>query len=229
MAKLTLKQEIFIKEYLMSFNATQSAIKAGYSAKTAKSQGQRLLTNVNVKKKIDSEMKRLRERMAEDSNKAYAELWKQLNAIDKKIEEHEEAMEQIDQLERDTNDILPVIQEINDKISERQKAKSEAAKRENATLVAQIKEDIKELELELKPLEAGRSAKYREIERLYKYIIKPAAWEKIMSMRKSILHDILDRGGYKSTDKLEVSGSIRNTLDLSGLSIEELRNLAKDK
>lgn len=45
---LTPKQEAFVAEYLIDLNATQAAIRAGYSEKTAKSQGQRLLTNVDV-------------------------------------------------------------------------------------------------------------------------------------------------------------------------------------
>ena len=35
-------------EYLVDLNATQAAIRAGYSAKTANEQGARLLTNVSV-------------------------------------------------------------------------------------------------------------------------------------------------------------------------------------
>ena len=35
MAKLTAKQEAFCKEYLIDLNATQAAIRAGYSVKTA--------------------------------------------------------------------------------------------------------------------------------------------------------------------------------------------------
>lgn len=45
---LTPKQAKFVEEYLIDLNATQAAIRAGYSAKTAKQQGQRLLTNVDV-------------------------------------------------------------------------------------------------------------------------------------------------------------------------------------
>ena len=46
---LTPKQQRFVEEYCKNgFNATQAAIKAGYSEKTARSQGQRLLTNVDV-------------------------------------------------------------------------------------------------------------------------------------------------------------------------------------
>jgi hypothetical protein len=42
------KQERFVEEFLIDLNATQAAIRAGYSEKTAKSQGQRLLTNVDI-------------------------------------------------------------------------------------------------------------------------------------------------------------------------------------
>lgn len=45
---LSPKQRQFVQEYLVDLNATQAAIRAGYSAKTAKQQGARLLTNVDV-------------------------------------------------------------------------------------------------------------------------------------------------------------------------------------
>jgi phage terminase small subunit len=46
------KQQRFVSEYLIDCNATQAAIRAGYSAKTAKSIGQRLLTFVDVQNAI---------------------------------------------------------------------------------------------------------------------------------------------------------------------------------
>ena len=45
---LTSKQARFIEEYLIDLNATQAAIRAGYSEKTAYSQGEGLLRNVDV-------------------------------------------------------------------------------------------------------------------------------------------------------------------------------------
>ncbi len=51
---LTPKQQRFVAEYLIDLNATQAAIRAGYSAKTAKQIGQRLLTFVDVKAAIDA-------------------------------------------------------------------------------------------------------------------------------------------------------------------------------
>lgn len=52
------KQRLFIEAYISNgFNATQAAITAGYSEKTAYSQGSRLLKNVEVKNAIQQRMK----------------------------------------------------------------------------------------------------------------------------------------------------------------------------
>jgi phage terminase small subunit len=50
---LSAQQQVFVVEYLKDFNATQAAIRAKYSKKTAHSQGPRLLENVEVKKALD--------------------------------------------------------------------------------------------------------------------------------------------------------------------------------
>jgi len=53
---LTAKQKKFIEEYLIDLNATQAAIRAGYSPNTAQEQSSRLLSNVMVKNEIDKAM-----------------------------------------------------------------------------------------------------------------------------------------------------------------------------
>jgi len=45
---MTPKQETFVREYLIDLNATQAAIRAGYSERTAEQQGSRLLSNAKV-------------------------------------------------------------------------------------------------------------------------------------------------------------------------------------
>lgn len=50
------KQKKFADEYLIDCNATQAAIRAGYSEKTAYSTGQRMLKNVEVKNYIDEQL-----------------------------------------------------------------------------------------------------------------------------------------------------------------------------
>lgn len=52
MAKLTDKQELFAREYLKDLNATQAAIRAGYSEKTARKIGSENLTKPDVAERI---------------------------------------------------------------------------------------------------------------------------------------------------------------------------------
>ncbi len=61
-SKLTRKQQAFVDEYIIDFNATRAAIAAGYSKKTARSQAQRLLTNVDIQKAISIAMTKRNER-----------------------------------------------------------------------------------------------------------------------------------------------------------------------
>jgi phage terminase small subunit len=50
---------MFVKEYQVDRNATQAAIRAGYSEHTAKSQGQRLLTNVDIGAALDKQTQKI--------------------------------------------------------------------------------------------------------------------------------------------------------------------------
>jgi len=72
-------QEAFAREWVICSNATQAAIKAGYSEDTAKQQGSRLLTNVDVRAFID---KLKTERAAALGFQAIDLLWKLQEVID---------------------------------------------------------------------------------------------------------------------------------------------------
>ena len=54
--ELTAKQRMFVKEYLIDLNATQAAIRAGYSEKTAAVIGCQNLMKVNVAEAIQREV-----------------------------------------------------------------------------------------------------------------------------------------------------------------------------
>lgn len=56
MAKMTAKQMRFCDEYLIDLNATQAAIRAGYSKKTARKIGQENLTKRDIRQYIDARM-----------------------------------------------------------------------------------------------------------------------------------------------------------------------------
>ncbi len=51
---LTAKQRRFVEEYLVDLNATQAAIRAGYSPKTANEQAARLLAKVSIQEAVQA-------------------------------------------------------------------------------------------------------------------------------------------------------------------------------
>ncbi len=59
---LTPKQQLFVAEYLLNLNATQSAVRAGYSKKTAEQQGYQLLQKPSVRQAVTKAMEARSER-----------------------------------------------------------------------------------------------------------------------------------------------------------------------
>lgn len=52
MAKLTDKQELFAREFIKDLNATQATIRAGYSERSSRNQGARMMANDDILKRI---------------------------------------------------------------------------------------------------------------------------------------------------------------------------------
>lgn len=70
---MTPRQKKFCVEYLIDLNATQAAIRAGYSKRTAEALASRLLRNVNIRGRI----KELQNKVFEDGMMSAAEaLWR---------------------------------------------------------------------------------------------------------------------------------------------------------
>ena len=67
-ANLTPRQKQFVAEYLLDLNATQAAIRAGYSPRTATAQASRLLTNVKVSEAIARAVEDRAQRTAMDQD-----------------------------------------------------------------------------------------------------------------------------------------------------------------
>ncbi len=68
MSKLTDKQEMFCKEYIVDLNATQAAIRAGYSEKTAGAIGIENLTKPMIQARLAELMKERSERVQIDAD-----------------------------------------------------------------------------------------------------------------------------------------------------------------
>ena len=63
MAKLTTKQELFCKEYIVDLNASQAALRCGYSTKTAAAIGNENLQKPQIKTRIQELMQSRNERV----------------------------------------------------------------------------------------------------------------------------------------------------------------------
>jgi phage terminase small subunit len=71
---LTPKQAEFARQYLLDLNATQAAIRAGYSAKTAQEQASRLLSNVMVRRLVEDLQKARSESTGVTADRVISEL-----------------------------------------------------------------------------------------------------------------------------------------------------------
>lgn len=70
---LTDRQKLFATEYLKDRNATQAAIRAGYSPKTAQEQSSRLLSNVMVRAFVDERAEKIAARIEVTAERIMAE------------------------------------------------------------------------------------------------------------------------------------------------------------
>ena len=73
---MTKKQKRFVEEYLIDLNATQAAIRAGYSPETAYSIGQEKLKKPEIKIRIDRAMAERSKRTGVNADRVVAELAK---------------------------------------------------------------------------------------------------------------------------------------------------------
>jgi len=72
---LTAQQRIFVAEYLKDRNATQAAIRAGYSAKTAEQIGYQLLQKTSVAAAIEKQQKASLKRTLASADEVLAQMW----------------------------------------------------------------------------------------------------------------------------------------------------------
>lgn len=75
---LTPKQALFVKEYIIDFNAIQAAIKAGYSKKTARSIGAENLTKPVIQVAIQKEIEKREVRTERTADEVLDLLWRMI-------------------------------------------------------------------------------------------------------------------------------------------------------
>ena len=90
---MTHRQELFIQEYIKTGNATISAIKAGYSKRTARSIGQSLLLNVDIRNKISELSQRIANNNIMTAKERQEYLTKLINSDDVKVSDKLKALD----------------------------------------------------------------------------------------------------------------------------------------
>lgn len=73
---MTRKQRLFVEEYLIDLNATQAAIRAGYSVKTANEQGAQNLAKFSIQQAISEKMAERSKRTGVNQDRVVMELAK---------------------------------------------------------------------------------------------------------------------------------------------------------
>lgn len=230
------KYDRFIMYYLESFNATQSAIKAGYSRKTARQQGSRLLTVVYIQEKIRQEMKNLRKRMKEEGLRSFAMLLNIALETEEKIQKHNEASEQIEELTEAINQLNYERMELGQMIKREERLVRaldgrKASSKDEKRVAKNRLDDLKDKDYQL----YTRNVKLCDLrDRKYLDHLDHKEWERLQNLKRSVFQDILDRGGFKPLEKIEHSGSVQspgvnpNLNNLSKEELEALVNLGRD-
>lgn len=110
MRKLTKKQKVFVDEYLIDLNATQAAIRAGYSKKTANNIGPELLGKTCVANAVQEAIKKREQRNEITQDRVLNEIAKLAFSNIQDIYDKDGELIPIDKLPRD---VAAAIQEIN--------------------------------------------------------------------------------------------------------------------
>lgn len=86
---MTDKQDSFVIEYLKDLNATQAAVRAGYSADTAYAIGYENLKKPEIRKKIDSQLNELMDAEKTEIKNRILDKLKQMIFVDEEVRNNE--------------------------------------------------------------------------------------------------------------------------------------------
>jgi phage terminase small subunit len=104
--KLTDKQARFCEEYLIDLNATQAAIRAGYSENSAMEQGYQLLQNTSVKEHLKKRQQKLQEKTGITQERVLNELAAIAFSDVRKFYNEDGTLKQITELDDETASAL---------------------------------------------------------------------------------------------------------------------------
>lgn len=109
---LTPRQQRFVDEYLIDLNATQAAVRAGYSKKTANEQGAQLLAKLSVREAVDKAKGARADRVRFTSDEILLELRRIALADPRKFFNADGSLKRIEELDDDTAATLASVEVI---------------------------------------------------------------------------------------------------------------------
>lgn len=112
MDKLTNKQAAFVAEYLVDMNATQAAIRAGYSKKTARQIGDENLSKPDIRAAIDIGLRERTEKAGLAADLVYQSLVRELTFDPARMYREDGSMIPVHELDQDTRMNLQSIEAV---------------------------------------------------------------------------------------------------------------------
>lgn len=106
------RQRIFVAEYAKDMNATQAAIRAGYSPKTAYSIGQRLLRKDEVRATVDARLKEVAEMAGLSAEMVLASIVRELTFDPARCFNDDGSLKPIHEMDPDTRRALNSVETV---------------------------------------------------------------------------------------------------------------------
>lgn len=166
------KYDLFVAAYIRCFNATKAAVEAGYKASNTKNQGSNMHTYPYIKEKINVELGRLRQRFADEGNRAFAIL----SDLDLKLRRHDEAELKINKYENELikdNNAYSILNRQIEKLARKIK-KGDGRKKDSKEKKKTLLIEIEELQDESFQMGLDLRIKKRLVEIENSNILKPA-------------------------------------------------------
>jgi phage terminase small subunit len=174
-SRLTPKQEMFVKEYLIDLNATQSAIRAGYSAKRAEITGSELVRNRKVADLIQTEMDKRAAKYEITADRVLQEIAKLAFHDPRKFFDDDGRIKPISELDDDTAMALSGIETFHKIVGDEKDGMAVVTKIKTADKGANLERLGRHLKLFTDKIELNASSELAELLKSARQRVKPGA------------------------------------------------------
>ena len=222
--KLTPKQKAFADYYIELGNATEAAIRAGYSKKTAKEVGYENLTKPHIKSYID-------EKMQEIESDRIAKAEEVLQYLTRVIRDEE--TEQVI-ITKNTGDFITEVEIVDKKLDAKDKIKASELLAKRYYLFNDREIRLKEMKMDLE-IKKATEEDIKVDDKSFALpwnVISPAFVEALHKFEENIFTEYVFSGGRGSTKSsfisLKIIELIKNNPELNAVIVRQVANTLRD-